>query len=197
MELTQQFKLANYLMRKEDAFDSAVAGILDRKTEDNIAGMLKKHGADKLLKHPETLVEGMCRSLGHKDTLETLCVILNMSESDTLEAIEHYARDLETLEKYKRCDNDQIKRVIRDALFQVTGEELERVKLLLSWTIVKDHGRIPFGSIERSHPCDLTHQLVNKYHVHAAYVMSLIFTQIQRKDLVEELTAAARVRCET
>uniref|UniRef100_A0A8D0CZ81 Pyrin domain-containing protein n=1 Tax=Sander lucioperca TaxID=283035 RepID=A0A8D0CZ81_SANLU len=83
--------------------------------------------------------------------------------------------------------------VILDALSELSEADLDRVKLLLSWAIVKEYGHIPRGCIETLRPCRLTQEIATRYSDHAAYVMSLIFTQIQRPDMVEELAAAARV----
>ena len=203
MELTLKFKLANYLMMKEEAFATVLASIRHTEilplAEDKIAGLLKKYGPDNLLKHPETLINGMYCYLGEDVTWKILRGVFKLRKPNypLMATIDLYAHGLKKLEKYDGCSSGEIKKVIGDALSNLREAELERVKLLLSWEIVKDYAHIPFGRIEGSSPCHLTDQIYTSYYDHAVCVMALIFTQIQRLDLVEELTAAARARCDT
>lgn len=197
MELTSKFKLANYLKTKVGAFATVLDAIRANKTlppaEDKIADVLKKYGSDKLLKHPETLVDGMYCYLGKDVTWNFLLGVFRMDNPGypVLDTINLYAHSLEKFKKYDQCNNSEMKKVIRDALLHIRKAELERVKLLLSWEIIKDYGYIHFGEIEMSSRCHLTEQIVSRYSDHATYVMTLIFNQIQREDLVEKLTIAA------
>ena len=199
MGLTRMFKLANYLMRKKAAFATVVANIRDHKTLppddiERIALMFEECGTDTLLIHPETLVIGMNCYLGDDVTWKILAGILQTHMPD-FTITDLHAYGLKKLGKYDRCNNGKIKGVILDELSSLREGDLERVKLLLSWEIVKDYGHITLTRIENSSPRRLTDQIVSRYSDHAAYVMALIFTQIQHRDLVEDLTATARVRC--
>lgn len=194
MGLTPMFKLANYLMRKEDAFDVVVADIRDQKTlheTGRLTPLLEECGTETLLKHPETLVIWMNRYLGEDVTWTILAGTLQTHMPDFNMTSVH-ARGQTRLEKYDMRNNSKIEKVILDALFGLREADLERVKLLLLWDIVTEYSYIPLGSVVNSSPCRLTQQIFSKYADHAAcLVMTLIFTQMQRPDLVGELTAAA------
>ena len=197
--LSRMFKMVNYLLRKQAAFATVVANIRAHKNlppdhTDRLALMFEECGTNTLLEHPETLVSVTSCYLGHDVTWNILLGILHMHMPD-FSIPDLYAHGLEELEKYDRCNNGKIKKAILDALSSLREGDLERVKLLLSWEIVKDYGHITLTRIENSSPRRLTDQIVSRYSDHAAYVMALIFTQIQHRDLVEDLTATARVRC--
>lgn len=200
---TRVFKMVHYLTRGKDFFDEVVENIRVNETlpPDNtkrIALMVEEYGADTLMKHPETLVNGMNCYLGNDVTWNILAGILHRRWID-FSITDLHAHGLERLEKYDRCDNSKIKELILDALLDLkeSEAELDRVKLLLSWEIVRDYGRIAIGLSEHSSPRQLTEQIITEYSDHTAYVLSLIFTQIRRPDLVERLTAATRVQCDT
>ena len=194
MELTRKFNLANYLMRHDKVFATVAADIRASTTpplaQEEVASVLRKYGADSLLKHPETLVGGMSWYLGDDVAWKILLKTLQ-KHVPHFKSIDIRAHDLEKLEKYDRCINSKIKTVIMASLLGLREAELQRVKLLLSWEIVKDHGHIPFESVANSSPWHLTEQIFSTYFHHVVFVMSLIFTQIRRLDLIDDLTAAA------
>ena len=205
MEPTLKFKLANLLMKNYKAFDTVVADIRTNETPplatEKIAGVLKKYGPDNLLQHPETLLDGMYRHLGDNDAWTILLGIFRMHKPDfpALANIKIYMQGLEKLARYFRAHGPAelgMERVILDALSDLSEAELKRVKLLLSWTIVQAYGKVNRACICTSSPDHLTEQIFAKYSEHAAYVMSLVFTQIERPDLLDKLAEAASVRRE-
>ena len=192
MGLTRNYTMANYLMRDKRAFDTVSRTIRSHVGKEQFARMLENCCPDTLLKHPETLVDRMKWYLGDDATWKVLLGILglHMPEFTVADLYEH---DLNKLEKYDRCTNGEITNVIRNALSGLSEAELERVKLLLSWVVVAEYGHIILERTKMSNPSRLTEQIFSEYSDHAAYMTILIFTQIQRPDLVRKLTDTARL----
>lgn len=182
-----------YLMRNNTIFVKLVAAIkdhtnlpLDGRVIETITRMLKKRGSDTCLEHPETLIGEMCRYLSEYVVWSILMVILEKHHP------EFKVTDLEThcLEELASRDmrwNHQMTLGFDQAMWNLSRAELKRVKLLLSWEIVRGYGYIPYGQIEEVNAWDLSRNIVSKYLHHTVFVTSLIFTQIERMDLVEEL----------
>ena len=196
MKLSWAYQLAHYLMRTEDAFDVVVRAVRDHKNlirdeTEQIAYMLEAYGTEKLLKHPERLVDGMCLYLGERITRNVVLGILRTHLPD-FNSTDLNAYEPKKLEKYDRCNNGKLKGVILDILSELSEDDLERVKLLLSWGVLMGYGLIRRERVMSLSPCHLAEQIFSQCSDHPAIVMSLIFTQIQRADLVEELAAAAR-----
>lgn len=202
---TRMFKMANYLRRGEHVCADVLENIqanraLARSAKKLIVLMFEEYGADTLLKHPETLVNAMTRYLGTDVTWDILAGSLHRCQID-FSVTDLHAHGLDRLGMYDRCDTGGILQLVQDALLKLRemDNELERVKLLLSWGIVSDCGTIPLRLSEQFSLDQLAWRIVTTYSYRTVYVMCLIFTQIGREDLVETLTAAARVglQCDT
>ena len=195
MEVTLKFKLANYLMRNEEAFAAAVAVIQANKTlpSPKKVFMESKLNLDNFLKYPETLVDAMYRYLRDDGAWKTMRSILQMSEPECRAVIDLHARGLRQFKSYDHCDSAEIRQLISEALWDLTKEDQERVKLFLSWGILGDRN-IPVYRTWCLGPYSLTDQILAEHSDRSAYLMSLIFTQIRRPDLLEKLTAAAQAQ---
>lgn len=73
MELTNKFKMANYLMRNKDVFQKLVAAIqdhknmpLDSRLRETLRMMLKRQRSDAYVKYPETLINIMYSYFGRE-----------------------------------------------------------------------------------------------------------------------------------
>ena len=204
LDLSPQFKLANYLMQNVNFYHTLVEAIRFNKNPPPITAAIhrvrNKYGLDMLRKHPETLVDGMFLYLGRSDTWNILHGIFKTCErSDYLIAtIDLYKHNLTMHAKYDGCKTHDIGDILRDALGDLTTAELERVKLLLSWRLLDHHyGYLPGEDTRDADASRLTEQIVTVHCERAVYLMCLIFTYIQRPDLVEKLTAITRVLSDT
>lgn len=195
MGLTRIFKMANYLRRDKGAFHAIS---MDYRScwatlpETDQMELNEDCRPEAVLTHPEGLLEVLTYYVDEDTAWDGMLVVLRRSMRD-FNVADLEAHDLEKLEKYDRRDDGETRRVVLDALSGLSEADLDMVKLLLSWEIVSGHASIPRDGTEKSNPSRLTEQIFAKHSDHAAYVMSLIFAQIQRPDLVNRLTEATRL----
>lgn len=176
-------------------FDFVVRAIHEHKSlqlqeRTQVERMLEECDSCDLRNHPETLLYCMYCYLGDTATWKILTDIVRKTRND-FSIHEVQFNGLDELEKYKRCNNREIQGAILDALADLREAELARVKLLLSSTIAEEYGHIATAHIYDSSPEHLADKIVSTYCTHAVYVMILVFTQIERMDLVEKLTCLA------
>lgn len=192
--------MAHYLRRDKRAFDVVSRAIRAGRGETLHGPQWIVVNNDKfdpadICAHPETLLHGLNCYIGDDVAWRAVLGVLR-TRMPGFNTLKLHVRDLKKLERYDWCNNCEIQKAVLEALSGLSEAELKRVKLLLSWTIVQAYGKVNRACICTSSPDHLTEQIFAKYSEHAAYVMSLVFTQIERPDLLDKLAEAASVRRE-
>lgn len=193
MELTNKFKMANYLMRNKDIFQKLMAAIQDHKNLPLDSGlrktlrlMLKRQRSDTYVKYPETLIN-ITHSYFGSEVAWTLLVGILQKHHCEFKITDIEAHGLEGLAKHDVYRASNLRSILENALSNLSHADVKRVKLLLSWEIVKGYNHIPYCVIEMKDIYDLADEIVSRHFTHAVYVMTLILTHIEQMDLVVEL----------
>jgi hypothetical protein len=197
MELTNKFKMANYLMRNKDVFQKLVAAIQDHKNMEldsrlraTLRMMLTRQRSDAYVKYPETLINIMYTYFGREVAWTLIVDTLRKHHSD-FRITDIEAHGLEGLAKHDKYRHSNLPSILENTLANLSHADVNRVKLLLSWEIVKGYNHISYGVIEKKDIYDLADQIYSRQFDHAVYVMTLILTHIEQLDLVVELTSAS------
>lgn len=197
MELTNKFKMANYLMRNKDVFQKLVAAIqdhknmpLDSRLRETLRMMLKRQRSDAYVKYPETLINIMYSYFGREVAWTLIVDTLGKHHSD-FRITDIEAHGLEGLAKLDKYRPSNLRSILENTLANLSHADVKRVKLLLSWEIVKGYNHIPYGVIEMKDIYCLADEIYSRQFDQAVYVMTLILTHIEQMDLVVELTSAS------
>lgn len=197
MELTNKFKMANYLMRNKDMFQKLVATIQDHRNtplegtqRESLRIMLRRNKSDNFVKYPETLMNKMYSYLG-SEVAWTLIVDTLRKHHVEFRVTDIEAHGLEGLAKHDMYCDSNLRSTLETTLVNLSHADVNRVKLLLSWEIVKGYNHIPYCVIEMKDIYDLADSIYSIHFQHAVYVMTLILTHIEQLDLVMELTSAS------
>ena len=185
--------MANYLMRNKDMFQKLVATIQDHRNtplegtqRESLRIMLRRNKSDTFVKYPETLMNKMYSYLG-SEVAWTLIVDTLRKHHVEFRVTDIEAHGLEGLAKHDIYRDSNLRSTLETTLVNLSHADVNRVKLLLSWEIVKGYNHIPYCVIEMKDIYDLADEIVSRHFTHAVYVMTLILTHIEQMDLVVEL----------
>lgn len=72
-------------------------------------------------------------------------------------------------------------------LERLTAADLQWVKVFLAWELFEGYSHLPYGTIEKMCTYELAFAILNKHYHKTAFLMGVIFTQIERTGLVVKL----------